>query len=153
MRLLLPKPVWSSPNRPSKVLRSSSMPARSTPARRLAVASESSNVTVKFVVCPSVWIAIATSSGKGSADFGADAVVQAGQLLGNGVDGSRAGLEDGRGVERHPAKTHLLERGDAVQHGVVVRIEGLAGRVARWRRHHALQSDRVRIAARFFRVA
>src|SRR5436190_22021983 len=115
MQLLLPKPVWSRPNHPSRVLRSSSMPARSTPARRLAVASESSNVTVKFVVCPRVWIAMAASSGKGSADFGADAVVQAGELRGHGVDGSRAGLEDGGGVERHPAKAHLLERGDAAQ--------------------------------------
>src|SRR5262249_57464006 len=42
---------------------------------------------------------------------------------------------------------------DAVQDGVVGGVEGPGGRIAWRRRHHALQSDRVRIAPHFLGMA
>src|ERR1700674_3145916 len=89
----------------------------------------------------------------GSADLGANAVLHPGQLVAYGVDGSRSGLEDGRGIERHPAEAHGLERGDAGQHGVVVRVEAFASGVPRRRSDHALEPDGRGIAAGFFGVA
>src|SRR5262249_50356554 len=89
----------------------------------------------------------------GSAHLGVDAIVQFRQLLGDGVDGARTRLEDRGGVEGDPAEAHALEGGDAGEHGAVVRVEGLARRVAWRRRYHALQADGGRIAPRLFRMA
>src|SRR5690348_8166541 len=77
----------------------------------------------------------------GSAHLGADAIEELRELGGDGVDRSRARLEDGGGVEGDPAEAHGLEGGDAGEHGVVIRVEGPARRVAgRWG-NHALQAD------------